>query len=117
MSKKFIVALHGAPDLRDPITEHLMSQGWHVWHWYADLWLISDAPDSLTAANLHRDMESKVPGLYVSSSLVMEMGAVMKYYGRAPKAHAWDWMNEHWGIADLPSSTHAGIITGEVGTT
>ncbi len=117
MSKKFIVALHGAPELRDPITEYLMSQGWHVWHWYADLWLVSDVPDFVKAGDLYQAIESKIPGLDVSSSIVLEMGDSLKYYGRAPKADAWEWMREHWGIADLPSPSQNGIVKGEVGAT
>jgi hypothetical protein len=103
MSKKFVVALHGSPLLRDPITGYFSAQGWRVWHWYADLWLLSEVPDELTAGILYQGIERAIPTLIISSLIVLEMGPELRYYGRAPKAEAWEWMKEHWGIPDVPT--------------
>jgi hypothetical protein len=102
MSKKFVVSLHGTPLLRDPITNYLMAKGWHLWHWYADLWLLSGVPDLLTAGTLYQEMQDGIPGLIIASLIVIEMGPELRYFGRAPKAEAWDWMKEHWGTVDIP---------------
>jgi hypothetical protein len=104
MSKKFVVALHGAPHLRDPLTLRLSIRGWRVWHWYADLWLLSEVPDELTAGTIYQEIERELPELITSSLLVLEMGPEMRYYGRAPMSEAWTWMKEYWGTPDIPTS-------------
>jgi hypothetical protein len=102
MSKKFVVALHGSPNLRDTITNYLLGKNWRVWHWYADFWLLSEVSDELTAGKLYQDMELDIPTIVHTSLLVIEMGPELRYFGRAPRADAWDWMRDHWGIADVP---------------
>jgi hypothetical protein len=103
MSKKFVVALHAAPHLRDPITKYLEGRGWRVWHWYADLWLLSEVPEELTAGTVHQAIEQSFPLVIASSLIVLEMGSELRYYGRAPVAEAWPWMKEYWGAPDIPT--------------
>jgi hypothetical protein len=102
MSKKFVVVLNGAPHFRDLITEHFTAAGCRVWHWYADLWLLSEVPDELTAGALYQEIEQAVPTMIFSTLIVLEMGPELRYYGRAPKAEAWDWMRQYWGTPDFP---------------
>jgi hypothetical protein len=113
MSKKFVVALHSSPNLRDPITDHFLGLGWHVWHWYADLWLLSGVPDEITAGDLLLGVEKSVPATLYSSIMAMEVPHDVRFWGRAAKSEAWDWTAEHWGIVDMPTPRPLATISGQ----
>jgi hypothetical protein len=45
-------------DDRNAITHYLQSQKWDFWHWMEDVWLISDAPDSLDLNGLGKTIRA-----------------------------------------------------------
>jgi hypothetical protein len=114
MSKKFIVALHGTPHFRDPITQYLLAKDWRVWHWYADLWLVSDVPDGEAAGSIYQGVKDSIPTITSACLLILDTNSEHHYYGTAPKAEAWIWMKEHWGVPNRPPIEQAGAPIPEV---
>jgi hypothetical protein len=107
MSKRFVIALHGAPQLRDQLTEFLTARGWRIWHWYADLWLLSEVPADLAAGKIYQEIERAIPAIAYAALLVLEVGGELRYYGRAPAEEAWTWMFQYWGAPDFPAQITA----------
>lgn len=99
MAQKFIIALDTATaDARDAITNHLLAQGWKVWHWLEDLWLVSEVSDDVTPRLLWDELKA-MPSVRKFSGLVMNASPEMLYWG-GNKPESWVWMKENWGKAD-----------------
>lgn len=80
-------------DQRDLITGFLEGNGWHVWHWFEDLWLVV-TPDNeqMTLSTLHGKIQENIKGHFVF--VVIEL-APKSLAGFIPTA-AVPWLKRHW---------------------
>lgn len=95
-----IVALDSATDAqRDEITNFLRQQGWNVWHWLSNVWLLADIPPETTPRDLWTRLES-IAGPQSIKGLVMMTGQETKYWG-SNDTNSWKWMDRFWAEPDF----------------
>lgn len=95
MARRFIVATNSAvttKEHRDAITRHLEEQGWSVWHWFEDLWLVN-ASDQIKLPEL-REKLTKVTfdNLHV---LVLSTEGPIDHAGKVNPGGI-PWLKEKW---------------------
>jgi hypothetical protein len=77
---------------RDSITGFLQGKGWHVWHWYEDLWLVK-ADSILSASELRKEIQKLIRPL--TQIMVFAPGDNLTYNGLVPES-ALPWIKAHW---------------------
>ncbi len=108
MSQKFLIAIdEGSPRQNDAITLYLRGKGWHVWHWLANLWLLSGVPDEETPRSLYSELVD-IPTLGGLGMLVMKIDGESLYYGGI-NPDAWSWLRQEWGRPDVPTPIIKGV--------
>jgi hypothetical protein len=113
MSQRMIVAVKffylksDAGSVKSPndITDYLQKKGWKVWHWLADIWLLTGVPDDVSPRILWEDL--KVGISFPELNGVVINHDTSAYWGNLAK-ESWDWMRDNWGQADLPASPPSG---------
>jgi hypothetical protein len=78
---------------RDAITAFLRGKGWSVWHWFADLWLIDQAPMDVNFGLLREEIIKTIPGIV--HLMIMSADGKMDHAGTVPSASI-EWIKEHW---------------------
>lgn len=78
---------------RDRITELMQAKGWNVWHWFEDLWLVTNPGQEYSVGSI-RDEIRALPSMGDKHVLVMEVEGVA-YSGFGPNK-AWAWMRKRW---------------------
>jgi hypothetical protein len=78
---------------RNRITRLLHAKGWHVWHWFEDVWLTVNPTDQYYSAyDLNHELREKIEDeRYI---LVMQV-APMDHAGFGP-SRGWTWTNKFW---------------------
>ena len=85
------------------ITAFLRGKGWDLWHWFDDVWIISNAPETVTAPILGKEIEEIAPTIPSNQYLVLRFrGDTPEYFGRARK-EIWDWIFNHFGPPTPPA--------------
>lgn len=102
--KKFILVLNvGLQPTKDAITNYLRAKGWPIWHWFENLWLLSNVPDNVTAQSLSEEILALIapiaPGPLTSHIVIDASDKPSAYFGRGPK-EGWEWMLQNWGRPD-----------------
>lgn len=97
MSKRLIVATNSATATnpgRNNITLFLESKKWQVWHWFSDLWLVSDVPDDLVVNVLREELPACLddPTKHI---LIFEIANGSHHTGWVPTSGI-EWFKEHW---------------------
>jgi len=80
---KLIVATDSArvpAAARTALTAFLEGKGWSVWHWFSDLWLIGDAPETTDVHKLRADITATIPTL----GIILIFGPNQKVGGMVP---------------------------------
>ena len=97
MPQALIIAIDVDPDhaeVRDLITAHLGTKlGWHVWHWFADLWLVTGIPSDLHPAGLSEELQ-RVTGDH-PNILVFLLSSMPLTAGRVPP-ESMGWLYKFW---------------------
>jgi hypothetical protein len=78
---------------RDLITGFLQGKGWHVWHWYEDLWLaVTDSDDPVL-----KTVRDELGGLLPQhvEFIIMEFKEEAFFAGAFPLAGI-PWLKIHW---------------------
>jgi hypothetical protein len=77
---------------RDRITGYLEGRGWHVWHWFEDIWLVkTDAdvdPDKL--------LDALVEAIGTKRSLFVQVVPDPTNYQIMGSRSSFPWMDTHW---------------------
>lgn len=98
-ARKFLVALDfSTAQEQTVLTELFLGKGWEVWHWLADLWLLSNVPEDVTASNV-TELARSFPGLRLRKLVVMQIDGDPVFWGAITK-DAWPWMRNNWGVVD-----------------
>ena len=85
------IALHaGSPEIRNAITNLIVSCKWAYWHWIDDFWIVQ-APDSVTPKTLNEAISS-LPRANGTTILVFEIKPDFTFWGNA-HPDAWIWMS------------------------
>ena len=94
---RFIVALNGGSrDQRNALTALFQAKAWPVWHYFEDLWLLSEIPENVTAKSLHSELE-KIAVIGEHSIVILKIAEGQhEFYGRA-NPEGWEWMKKSWG--------------------
>ncbi len=93
---RFIVATDSASttnDIRNAVTAFLEGKGWSVWHWFQDLWLVANAPESTRLVILRDEIVRAVPGL--KTVMIMSTEGIKEHGGLVPSDSV-AWIEEHW---------------------
>ncbi len=100
MNNKMIVALDSVADFQgDMITNYLRQQGWNIWHWLSDVWLLADVPPQISPRDLWERLES-IAGPQPIKGFVMTTGQDPKFWG-SNNSDSWKWMGRLWGTPDF----------------
>lgn len=102
MPKQFIICTEGASvtsEDRDAITRFIEGKGWHLWHWFSDLWLIADAPDGYDPNRLLEEVLGSLAGpRHVRLILIMAAPPDgVRTAGFVPSDGV-PWMLKHWAV-------------------
>jgi hypothetical protein len=100
MPHRIIIAVNGSTASsadKNALTAFFQGKGLQVWHWFDELWLISDVPDDTDVRAFTKEI-SAIPGFGQKGAqfVVIGVNGDSPYYGWA-KRESWDWMKEHWG--------------------
>jgi hypothetical protein len=80
--------------VRDLITGFLQGKGWHVWHWFEDLWLVTVYADDVDFSQIRDEIQALLPErIHI---LLMEFKEDSYFTGSFPEA-AIPWLKIHWG--------------------
>lgn len=103
MAQRFIICTNGqpasanapTPDDRNKITRLFEAkEGWQVWHWFSDVWLIVDPFDSTTPRQLSDELRALLGE--PKHVLVMKIEGAIGFSGYGPP-DGWPWMSTNWG--------------------
>jgi hypothetical protein len=103
MSKKLIIVTNSASatdraanaNERDLITGFLEGKGWHVWHWFEDLWLIKIATGEETdASTVYLELKTLISNKNI---IVFDPGDNIHLRGNVPSGGA-PWIAAHWKV-------------------
>lgn len=65
MSNKFIFVINSkfaTASQRDSLTSFFEGKGWHVWHWFEDVWLLNSGSEELLAHDLGPQITKIIQG-------------------------------------------------------
>ena len=103
MPRRILVAVNSRladVNLRNAITKLLEAKGWEVWHWFEDIWLLADVPDTQKLEILRDEIRSlSKKNMHV---LVMNVDG-NGLAGRIPTAGA-PWLEEFWRKKEKPET-------------
>ncbi len=79
-------------DQQDAVTRYLKSENVGFWHYFSDLWLVTEGGREWTAADLRSNLLEVVPG---ATLLVMPIESGRKWAAYGPKG-TFKWLRETW---------------------
>jgi hypothetical protein len=94
--KRFILVTNIAADdsrSRNALTAFLNAKGFSVWHWFTDLWLLSNVPINLSASQLRQEIMQAVPS--ITNFMIFSPDSANDYAGFVPTPSI-SWLDEHW---------------------
>lgn len=93
MTKRFVIAVDNCSEVDlDSLTVFLESQGFHIWHWFSNLWLIADDTGTVKLRDLRKEIDRQLPS---GSYLMFDMLGTNDWLARGTPDMA-DWLNKHW---------------------
>lgn len=115
MVRKWIVVADDAGfEREEAITWYLQGRGFRFWHWFADLWLLTDVPDGVSPRGLAGELK-RIPTLARCSILVMTVEEVPLYFGYGPQG-GWPWLSREWGRVDTDPPEESSRSSNSTGT-
>ena len=79
---------------KNALTAFLEAKGWSVWHWYDDLWLLDNVPNTLSLSELREEIRNTIPT--ISQVLIFSTEGLINHSGTVPQGSL-TWFTEHWG--------------------
>lgn len=93
MVQRFVVALDSASqEEQDKITNYLKSKSFGYWHWFRDLWLVTDPTYSWSVAMLRDKLQEQVPG---TTMLIVPVENGTQWAGYGSK-QSFEWLHDEW---------------------
>lgn len=80
---------------RDKITGLLQGKGWHVWHWFEDLWLLATDTEGTKAAEVRDEILEALDGAEIHI-FVLEVEHFPSLASKGPSSSI-PWIRKHWG--------------------
>jgi hypothetical protein len=94
--KRFIIVTDSAvmdQAGRNAITAYLRAQGWAFWHWFEDLWMVSNAPEDTNLGSLRDDLTNTIPG--AKHIMILSVEGLIDHAGMVPTGTT-DWIKKYW---------------------
>ena len=97
MSKFIISAKEPVAGRKDIVSRFVDSKKWPYWHWFDDLWLLAEVPESHNAKSIYDELMSAYPDLEEMTVIVFEVkdDSPQSYWGKTHK-DGWEWMKKYW---------------------
>jgi len=85
---------HVNAEARNGLTTFLQQQQWEIWHWMEDLWLIANAPESLSIGKLRKDIH-RILGDNAAFFIVRATSAPITGYVSSDSVA---WLTSNWKL-------------------
>lgn len=93
MALRFVLALDSAtPEDQNKVTNYLKSQSLGYWHWFRDVWLVTDPSYRWSVALLRDRLQEQVPG---ATMLILPVEAGNQWAGHGRK-ETFEWLHDEW---------------------
>jgi hypothetical protein len=93
MKRRFIVCIDQATsEQQNLLTQFLKNKGVGYWHWFSDLWLVTDTTLQISANSLRDEINTILPGAH---KLVVQIDGQQTWSGFGP-TQMFNWLKNTW---------------------
>lgn len=93
MKRLFVICVdNSTKEQQDTVTEFLKEEKGGYWHWFSDLWLVTDKHHKWTSKSLRDHLNSIIPGAH---KIVIQIDGDNTWSGFGNN-NMFTWMKKHW---------------------
>jgi len=93
MKRRFIICVDdSSKEQQDALTQFLKDKKVGYWHWFSDVWLMTDPQRKWTASQLRNELESLLPAAH---KLILQIDGESTWSGFG-KTKMFDWLKQTW---------------------